>query len=292
SLCILAGRYLYKRWKTIGQKPLVFLKNIAVVLSITYFMFHFLWGMNYYRKPITEKLGIEKEYTIHELKIFTKYLIEKSNHYQTKITGDSITSVKIPYSKKEIFQKTKLGYESLKEIYPDFEYKSPSLKSSLFSLPLTYMGYGGYINPFSNEAQVNGLTPPFRLPTVSGHEVGHQLGYSAEDDTNFIGFLVSSKNEDNYFKYAAYSNSLAYCLSDLSKKDSTSFKESIQQINPGVRKNFKEVSKFWEQYENPLEPVFKSIFNTFLKANNQEEGIKSYNSVVGLLISYHSKNGF
>lgn len=39
------------------------------------------------------------------------------------------------------------------------------------------MGYGGYLNPFTNEAQVNGITPKFRLPTVSGHEVGHQLGY-------------------------------------------------------------------------------------------------------------------
>lgn len=292
SLCILAGRYLYKHWKTIRQKPMVFLKNIAVVLSITYFLFHLLWGMNYYRRPITEKLGIEKEYTLNQLQVFTKYLIEKSNYYQTKITGDSITSVKIPYSKKEIFQKTKLGYTLLKETYPDFEYKKPSLKSSLFSLPLTYMGYGGYLNPFSNEAQVNAITPLFRLPTVSGHEVGHQLGYSAEDATNFIGFLVTAKNDDDYFKYAAYSNSLAYCLSDLSRKDSLKFKETVQDLNPGVRKNFEEVSKFWEQYENPLEPIFKSIFNTFLKANNQEEGIKSYNSVVGLLISYHTKNGF
>lgn len=292
SLFILAGRYLFKQRKNIKQKPLAFLKNIAIALSITYFLFHLLWGMNYYRLPITEKLEIEKEYTINELQVFTKYLIGKSNHYQIKITGDSIDPVKMPYSKKEIFQKTKQGYTSLKEMYPDFEYKKPSLKSSLFSLPLTYMGYGGYLNPFSNEAQVNGKTPLFRLPTVSGHEVGHQLGYSAEDATNFIGFLVTAKNEDDYFKYAAYSNSLAYCLSDLSRKDSIKFKETIQDLNPGVKKNFKEVAEFWEKYENPLEPVFKSIFNTFLKANNQEEGIKSYNSVVGLLISYHTKNGF
>lgn len=289
---LLAIRYLIKHWKSIKHGPLLFLKDIAVVLSITYFLFHLLWGMNYYRIPLDERLGIKKEYTNPELQDFTTYLIGKSNYYQTKITGDSIDAVKIPYSKREIFQKTKEGYQVLKQRYPDLEYKNSSIKSSLFSLPLTYMGYGGYINPFTNEAQVNGITPSFKLPTVSGHEIGHQLGYSAEDATNFIGFLVTSKNEDDYFKYTAYSNALAYCLSDLSRRDSIAFKETIKDLNPGVKKNFREVSQFWDRYENPLEPIFKSIFNTFLKANNQSEGIQSYNSVVGLLVGYHAKHGF
>lgn len=288
----MAGKYVFKHWKSIKRKPLIFGKEIVVVLSIAYFAFHLLWGMNYYRMPITSKMDIEKEYDLKALTDFTLYLVEKTNYYQVKITGDTIDPVKIPYSRKEIFQKTEDGYGELKKIYPYFEYKKPSLKASLFSLPLTYMGYGGYLNPFSNEAQVNGITPLFRLPTVSGHEVGHQLGYSAEDATNFIGFLVTSQNKDPYFKYASYNHALGYCLSDLARKDEAKSKEIIKKLNPGVKKNFRELSEFWAQYENPLEPVFKSIFNTFLKANNQEEGIQSYNSVVGLLISYHNQYGF
>ncbi|WP_190809261.1 DUF3810 domain-containing protein [Flagellimonas sp. S3867] len=292
SLFWFAGKYIFKHWKSIRRKPLLFGKDILVVFSITYFAFHLLWGMNYYRLPIATKLDIEKEYSEEALVDFTLYLTERANHYQSKITGDTIDPVKIPYSRSEIFKKTEEGYNQLKKVYPDFVYKNPSVKASLFSIPLTYMGYGGYLNPFSNEAQVNGITPTFRLPTVSGHEVGHQLGYSAEDATNFIGFLVTSQNEDPYFKYAAYSHALGYCLSDLARKDEVKSKEIIKKLNPGVKKNFRELSEFWARYENPLEPVFKSIFNTFLKANNQEEGIKSYNSVVGLLISYHDRKGF
>ncbi len=291
-LVLLAIRYCYRNWKSIKKKPIMLLKDIVVAFSIVYFAFHLLWGMNYYRLPITDKLGIEKEYTTEQLAGFTAYLVEKTNQYQFEITGDSTDAVTIPYSREEIFQMTEEGYSILKKQYPNFEYKSPSLKASLFSLPLTYMGYGGYLNPFSNEAQVNGITPLFRLPTVSGHEVGHQLGYAAEDVTNFIGFLVTVTNEDPYFKYAAYHHSLGYCLSDLKRRDEATFKEVVETLHPGVKKNFKEIADFWERYKNPLEPVFKSIFNTFLKANNQEEGIKSYSSVVGLLISYHNKNGF
>ncbi|MEM9076886.1 MAG: DUF3810 domain-containing protein [Bacteroidota bacterium] len=292
ALVIFIIRYLFKNWKSIPTRPLNLLKDFGVLLSITYFLFHFLWGLNYHRHPITWKLGLEREYSKEELVSMITHLTKQSNLYQSQITGDSTSPVHIPYSKKEIFKKTQNGYGILKKDYPQFEYTFSSQKSSLFSIPLTYMGYGGYINPFTNEAQVNGITPRFRLPTVSGHEVGHQLGYSAEDATNFIGFWVTSVNEDPYFKYAAYSHALGYCLSDLARKDEEKFKEMMQQLNPGVKENFRELSRFWEKYENPLEPLFKSIFNAFLKANNQKEGIESYNSVVGLLISFDKKYGF
>lgn len=289
ALSVLAVRYLFKHWKTIKVKPLLFLKDILVVLSIAYFAFHLLWGMNYHRQPITWKLGIEREYTIDELIHFTQYVANKTNQYQFQLTGDTISPVRIPYSKKEIFKKTEEAYHNLQKQYPDFGYAHPSIKSSLYSLPLTIMGYGGYLNPFTNEAQVNGITPLFRMPSLTGHEVGHQLGYSAEDATNFIGYMVTSQSEDPYFKYSAYNNALGYCLNDLYYKDESKYKEILSMINPGVKENFKELQDFWKKYENPLEPVFKSVFNTFLKVNNQKEGIKSYNSVVGLMINYQKR---
>ncbi len=282
-------RYIIKNRNDIVKKPLLFLKDIVVFISVFFFAFHFLWGMNYYRKPIEERFGIGKEYEVSDLIVFTEYLATKTNEYQQKITGDTITAVKIPYTHKEIFDKTEEAYGHLKQIYPDLEYKRPSLKTSLFSLALTYMGYGGYLNPFTNEAQVNGRTPLFRIPTVSGHEVGHQLGFAAEGDTNFIGFLVTEQHPDPYFKYAAYHFALGYCISDLSRKDESASKEIIATLNTGVKNNFRELRNFWEQYQNPLEPVFKRVYSTFLKANNQLKGIDSYNDMVGYLISHHKK---
>ncbi|WP_318342653.1 DUF3810 domain-containing protein [Flagellimonas baculiformis] len=291
ALAVMAIRYCYLHWKTIKKKPLLFLKDILVVLSIAYFAFHILWGLNYYRQPITWRLGIAREYTLDELVDFTEYLAERANHYQNEITGDSLSPIQVPYPRKEVFEKTEMAYRLLQKQYPYFHYETPSLKSSLYSLPLTYMGYGGYLNPFTNEAQVNGMIPLFRLAAVSGHEVGHQLGYSAEDATNFIGFLVTSQSDDPYFKYAAYNHALGYCLVDLYNKDESKYNEILDALNPGVKKNYKELADFWKKYENPMEPVFKAVFNTFLKVNNQKEGIKSYNSVVGLMINHQKQLG-
>ncbi len=283
-------RYLILNRNKIKQQPKSFIRNIFVVLSTAYFTFHLLWGLNYYRIPLSETLSLEETNSSQALETFVEKLIDKTNETHMLITADSTQLVKVPYSKKQILEKTVKGYQELESQFSIFHYQRPSLKNSLFSKGLSYMGYGGYLNPFTNEAQVNALLPNFRYPVVAGHEVGHQLGYSAENETNFIGYLVTSSNSDIYFKYSAYSYALAYCLSDIRKRDEPTFERLFKTINGGVKKNYNEISEFWLTYKNPTEPVFKSIFDTFLKANNQSKGIDSYNAVVSLLINYHEEH--
>ncbi len=292
-LGILVLRYFYRNWKGIRKKPLLFLRDVFVGLSIIYFIFHLFWGMNYYRLPIGEKLNIESvEYSASQLEEFCADLIENTNEIHLGITGDSLLAVDIPYTKKEVYAMTFDGYQKVKGQFPSLSYENKSIKHSLFSLPLTYMGYGGYLNPFTNEAQVNRKIPKIRFPTVSAHEIGHQIGYSSEGETNLIGFIVTAQHQDPYFQYTAKTHALAYCLSDLRARDSLATQGLLDRLNPGILKNYREISAFWERYENPTEPVFKSIFSTFLKANNQTDGILSYNQVVGLLMAYDKKYGF
>lgn len=289
SLILMALVYLYKKGRNLFANKLGFLRDIAMVLSIAYLTFHLLWGFNYYRAPIADKLDLEETKDYQELVDFTRALIKKTNALQLAITKDPAKLVDISYTQAEQFNMTLAGYEQLSQKHAFLAYREPSIKTSLFSTALTYMGYAGYLNPFTNEAQVNGLLPDFRFPVVTGHEIGHQLGYSAENETNFIGYLVTANNDDIYFKYAAYSYALGYCLNDVHRGDSEIFDKLLSELNSGVKLNFQEMNAFWNQYENPLEPVFKSVFNTFLKANNQSQGIQSYNAVVSLLIAYHKQ---
>lgn len=287
GLLVLALRYIILKYKHIGKHPYLFLRNIAVVLSVAYFTFNLMWGLNYYREPLAKTMGLRDTVTQEELVKFVEKLIEKTNGAQFRITKDTATRVDIPYSKRDIFSKTLEGYRTLGERYPFLTYEDPSIKTSLFSTGLSYMGYAGYLNPFTNEAQANGIMPKFRFPVVCGHEIGHQIGYSAENETNFIGYLVTVGNPDPYFQYSAYAYALSYCLSEIRRRDRIEFDRLYAEVNGGIKKNFKEVADFWEAHENPMEPVFKSIFDTFLKSNNQIQGIKSYRSIVSLLVTYY-----
>lgn len=273
--------------KTWRESRKEYLLKILSGLSVFYFLFHFFWAFNYYRIPLFEKMQIQREYTDDDLCFFTKKLIEKTNEIQYKITQDKNKKVTVPYTQETIFHMTQNGYDHLAEQYPFFTYEIPSRKKSLFSLPLTYMGFSGYLNPFTNESQVNYMMPMYHFPNVITHEMAHQIGYASESECNFIGFLACVENKDLYFQYSAYTTALSYCMDNIYMKNEELFKSLKPTINPGILANYKESQLFWEQYDTFLEKGFHAFYDRFLKINQQKEGMESYSKFVDLLINYY-----
>lgn len=264
--------------------------QILGVLSVAYFLFHFLWAMNYYRQPLFEKMQIERDYTDADLLAFTKKLIAKTNAIQTQITKNDSLKVVFPYSNEQVFEMNLNGYKILSSQYPFFTYTNPSIKKSLFSLPLTYMGFGGYLNPFTNEAQVNYLMPMYNSPTTSCHEMAHQMGFASESECNFIGFMASIKNENLYFQYSGYSTALRYCLANWHARDEKMHDQLLQTVNSGILKNYQESEDFWRQYDTFIDKGFHVFYDHFLKMNQQKDGMEGYSKFVNLMVNYYRKN--
>lgn len=275
-----------KSWK------LEWKNNMLIILSfvsVFYFLFHLLWGFNYYRQPLFEKMKIERDYTDADLLVFTKKLIAKTNAIQSQITKNDSLKIVFPYSQEQVFEMNLNGYKNLSKDYSYFSYKNLSAKKSIISLPLTYMGFGGYLNPFTNEAQVNYLMPMYNSPTTSCHEMAHQMGYASESECNFIGFMASVKNDDLYFQYSGYSFALRYCLGNWQARDEKIFGQLLKTIHPGILKNYQESEDFWKQYETPIETGFHAFYDNFLKLNQQKDGMEGYSKFVNLMVNYYKE---
>lgn len=285
-LVILFIRWIYFRFKTKFKKPKKWILEALVVLSILYACFHILWGFNYYRLPLHHSLKIGNQYTTEELIDFTKSLITQSNALQMEITQDDSLKVEIPYTKAEIRDKTANGYDYIEAKFPKLSYEQESLKPSLFSIPLTYMGFNGYLNPFTNEAQVNNQLPKFRMPSTASHEVGHQQGFAKENEANFIACLVTMNHPDIYFRYVGHTFALQYCLNELYRRNPDKTRCLMDGLHYGVRLNYQAMQAFWKAHRNPLEPFFKLFYGSYLQVNNQPDGLKSYSYVVALLVNY------
>lgn len=281
------------RWLMINRKRIIkdtinWLIDIFAVVSIFYFAFHLFWGMNYYRLPLHKNLNLKSNYSTEQLVNVTKQLIKKSNVLHLEIAKNDTTKIELPYSKTEILKQVHIGYQLLKKKHPVFTYKQNSIKKSLFSVPLTYMGFSGYLNPLTNEAQVNALIPEVKFPTTASHEVAHQLGFAAENEANFIGFLAATNHTNKYFNYSGYTFGLRHCIVEVYRRDEALYESLIETVNPGILKNYREVQSFWSSYKNPLEPIFKYGYSGYLKANQQKGGIESYSYVVALLVNYYT----
>ena len=264
--------------------------QVIAFFSIIYSCFYWFWGFNYFREPLSKNLGFNQTtYTTEQLTKVTKNIIEHLNNTQVLITNNDTLRVVNPYSQKEMYQKAINGYTFLAKTYPQFNYQSKSIKSSLMSLLQTYNGTSGYFNPLTGEAQINDRIPKTGFPTTICHEMAHQLGIAAENEANFIGYLAALSNNDIYFKYAAYRMAFSYLISEVRKRDKAIFEVLINTANKGVLVDFKESSEFWNQYRNPIEPLIKRGYNSYLKANKQANGIQSYNYVVDLIISFENQ---
>ncbi|WP_100612434.1 DUF3810 domain-containing protein [Confluentibacter lentus] len=290
GLAIIYGlRWLFINRKRLRLDTKQWFIDVFSAVAICYFAFHVLWGMNYHRLPLHKNLNLEADYTTEQLIVVTKKLIAKSNALFVEIKKNDTTKIDLPYSKSEILELAPLGYDNLKQTFPHLEYHPESVKKSLYSYPLTYMGFSGYLNPFTNEAQVDGLIPAYLFPTTTTHEIAHQLGYAAENEANFIGCLAAINHDDMYFKYCGYTFALRFCLNEINNRDKDLFDGFLKTINPGILDNYKESREFWEAHDNPLEPFFKGFYSNFLKANNQAKGMESYSYVVALLVNYFEK---
>ncbi|OIQ29662.1 MAG: amino acid permease [Bacteroidetes bacterium MedPE-SWsnd-G2] len=282
-------RWLYKNRKHFIKDFKTYCIDVLATISIAFFAFHMLWALNYNRLPLHHTLEVDNSYTTEELKDTTRQLIEKVNSLHDSLSVSDTLKVEFPYSKSELLAQIPNGYSNLSKQYPHLSYSHASIKPSLYSLQLTYMGFSGYLNPFTNEAQIDDMIPKYKYPTTGSHEVAHQLGYAAENEANFIGFMAATHNDNIYFKYSGYAFALKHCLAEIYLRDPDYFKEIKTTLNKGVFKNYAEVRNFWDSYQNPIEPLFKTTYNSYLEANNQAGGIESYSYVVALLVNYFEK---
>jgi hypothetical protein len=278
----LVRRQVRRGWLLRGVRQVVF------VLLWLYVVFNVLWGLNYNRLGIAEQLQLEvKPYTTAELNELTEIILGELNGLDSMARVHRVDLGRVVLLRSGAVR----AYDSLAVDDPRFAYRGVSVKPSLFSHAGLYIGFAGYYNPFTGEAQVNMRDPLFGLPYTSCHEMGHQLGYAKENEANFIGFLAARSSPDPAFRYSVYLDLFIYAFRELYVRDSALAIGFKRQVAPGVREDLRELQRFNRKYENPLEPVIWNLYGKYLRANRQPHGIVTYSEVTAWLIAYARKYG-
>ena len=258
------------------------------ILLVTYILFNLFWGINYNRTGIARQLQLKMEkYNAEDLKMINRLLLEKVNASKQALVNLNLTYP----SKQQLFLKVKDAYVQAEKMYPFLKYQPVSLKPSLWSWLGNYMGFTGYYNPFTGEAQVNTLVPKFLQPFTSCHEVAHQLGYAKEMEANFVGYLSATASKDTLLHYSVYLDLFMYSNRNFFATDSAAANEYRKQLSPAVVTDLKEWRAFNIKHRNPIEPVFRWVYGKYLQGNQQPQGVLSYDEVTGFIIAYYKKYG-
>ena len=294
------GAILWVVWKVIKLFKLLITRRISwlwikkegvkilFISLIIYIIFNLFWGLNYNRQGIAGQLNLQvMKADTAELKQLQFLLLQKVNE-----SKQALVNFPTPYpTTKQMFTRAANCYRQVEKVYPFLHYNRSSVKSSLYGWWGNYLGFTGYYDPFTGEAQVNTTVPAFIQPYTTCHEIAHQLGYAKEEEANFVGYLAVMASNDTLFHYSAYLDLFVYTNREVYFIDSSAAKRAAMQLSPEVKKDIKEWREFLHRHKNPFEPVIQWIYGNYLRANKQPHGMSSYNEVVIDLIAYYKKFG-
>lgn len=247
--------------------------------------FYLLWGINYFRPSAAQRLNLpDSGYTTTELATLASTFIDSANATRARITAADLAQ-----GNKDIALAAIAAVKTLSDSSANFRTYYPDIKSSLFTPLLNYIGTSGYYDPFTTESQINYQMPVFVRPFVACHELSHQMGYGAEDEANFVGFLAGVRSNNRLLRYSAYYEVVGEFMSDLHQRDSLQQKKLKLKVSPAVHNDYKTEREYWRAYQNKANVISGIFYNDFLKANNQPQGLLTYNRMVRLVIAWHRK---
>lgn len=247
-----------------------------------YLFFIIGWGANYYKPALPVSWGLVpadsylqripqvafRQMVKTDLTRFDTFLVGRINdyapHYHAQ-TFDEVNRKAVEYYRQHTDSKVK-------------EY-GLGIKPGLFARYMEQLGIEGYYNPFTGEGQINNKLPAFVLPFLISHEMAHQAGIAAEGDANLMAYTLCTATDDSTFRYSAYLQIWLYTNRRLYYRDSSlalNFEKQLNKLTLAHIDTLEEISKM---SDNTYARYSSELFDTYLKMNDQKDGIRTYGNV-------------
>lgn len=267
-------------WRT-----LVSFLAIGAVIMIS---FVFGYEASYYGHSVEQKIGFER-------RTVTTEELEQAAYILLARTEAEIPDVKYPegtYSSMdctfaELNDKLNVAYARLVDGHPALDGMTSRAKPVILSEPWTYTHISGLYSFFTGEANVNVNYPDFIIATSAAHEMAHQRGTGKEDEADFIAYLVCTGSDDAYLRYAGNLEFFRSVMNQLYDSDRDAWTRLWETASDTVRGDLVSFSRFFDKYrENVAAQVNDVINDTYIQAHNQPAGVKTYDLVTELVVSY------
>lgn len=288
---ILWIRHLMYEWDRIGEVLLKSFWTVAAAGSIIFFWLTLMCSVNYNRYTFAQisNLTVQPS-TVEELYKLCLTLAEDAVRLREQLTLEDEEGAFLleESSIRELSKTAAEGYAKLGEQYSQFAYPAIRTKPIFFSRQMSYTDLVGVYCPFTMECNINRDSADYSIPSTICHELAHYYGFMREDEANFIAYLVCRATKDPEYEYSGTMLALIHAGNQLAAVDMERYSEIWSHYSEAVTTDLRKNSEYWAEFEgNKVTEVSKSVNDTYLKVNNQTDGIKSYGRMVDLLLAYY-----
>jgi hypothetical protein len=283
-LVLIRGALLSRRKKS--WKPvLLSLARLAAAGAVVYLVFLGLWGLNYRRISMSERLVRERDSASSQAILeLGRMAVDELNALHAPAHAEGWRTA--PWRERRL----RNSYESVLVRLSDATPAVPGrLKSSLVGMYFRWAGVDGMINPFGLEAIANPDLLPFEQPFVAAHEWAHLAGYADESEASFIGFLTCIRAGAP----AAYSGWLFLYWQVNAEVGAADRRELASALQDGPRQDIVAIGDRLRRGEVALvRDAGWRVYDQYLKANRIEEGVRNYGLVLTLLARARFEDGW
>lgn len=271
------------------HKVVSYLLSICIAGGILLNLFYVVWGANYFRQPLAERMDLTVEArSVTELEQLCNALAKDAAALREQLCEDENGIFTYPEGVNMIFRQLPDAYAALAEIEDVFSGKVTCAKPVLWSEGLSWLGISGIYVAYTAEPNVNVDQPDLYIAHAAAHEMAHQLGIASENEAEFAAFLVCMQSDNDAIAYSAYMLALTACTNALYAADADRYLETAALYSEKMWRDLMDYSVYWKQFEGPTKTFSNEVNDSYLKHNAQQSGVKSYGEVVDLLLSYYS----
>jgi hypothetical protein len=243
-----------------------------------YVAFVVLWGLNYRRLPIAEKLNFDSAHVSQaNARALAGRDVERVNVLHDSAHAEGWPDARsIDPSLAEAFTRTQRMLSGSAQIA-----RPARPKYSLLDVYFRRAAVSGMTDPYFLETLVSDALLPFERPFVVAHEWSHLAGYADEGEANFVGWLTCLRGTaaDQYSGWLFLYGELAGAL------DVTARREMESRLAPGPRADLRAIAERFAREVNPeLSAVGWRVYDRYLRANRVESGARSYAEVIRLIL--------
>lgn len=255
-------------------------------LSI-YAVFCLLWGVNFWTDSFQEKSGIYAQGVApEELLQVTVYFAQQLAESADDVPRDENGVFAVSHA--DILAAAPHVYDRVEEMFPFMAFDDPGVKPMFFSRLFSRMDFTGFYCSYTGESNVNVDSPACTLPATVCHELGHQRGIASEQECNFLAVLAATTSGDPVYAYSGWLKGYLH-LSNALYPLSPDVYWAIRDLLPEtVQADLSAHAAYWNQFRNTtIQKVSTTAYDGMLKAYGDPRGIRSYGTVVDMLVSYY-----
>ena len=265
-------------WRDRTVRPLgrtVF--HLVATGAALYIAFLALWGLNYRRVRMADRLLLDRAAPTSEQVIALGLnAVSEMNrlytgaHAQLDVGGEWRDS-----ALRNAFADVQHALAAAPDAQPG------RLKRSLLGPYFRWAGVDGMVNPFGLEVIVNPDLLPFERPFVAAHEWSHLAGYADEAEANFVGWLTCVRASLPH-QYSGWFYLYWQVAGEVNAEERGRLNAALAD---GPRRDVNAVIARLRRGEIPaLQRASWQVYDKYLKANRVEAGVRSYGEVVTLVL--------